>query len=58
MRVKMYNGSVLADENALVKTDCNDEQPILADWKQSPNLDILNIMYDVTPSKYISLVIT
>ncbi|KAI5306313.1 hypothetical protein KEM56_001443 [Ascosphaera pollenicola] len=27
-------------------------------WKQKPNLQILNVMYDVTPKEYIDLVIT
>lgn len=35
-----------------------DETPVLSDWKHQPNLNILNLLYDVTPSKYISLLIT
>lgn len=42
----------------LVHTKKDDTSPVLADWKHSPNLNILNLMYDVTPAKYISLVIT
>lgn len=45
------------DPNSLVYTS-NTTTPVLANWKQQTNLSILNLMYDVTPSKYISLVIT
>ncbi|KAL9119956.1 MAG: hypothetical protein Q9187_003485 [Circinaria calcarea] len=30
----------------------------LAAWRESPNLQLLNLMYDVTPAEYISMVIT
>jgi translation initiation factor eIF-2B subunit delta len=30
----------------------------LIDWKHQPNLNVLNLLYDVTPSKYISLLMT
>lgn len=30
----------------------------LADWKDTPNLQLLNIMYDVTPAEYVDMVIT
>lgn len=33
-------------------------QGVLVNWKQTPNLTVLNLMYDLTPAKYISLVIT
>jgi len=37
------------------------EQPsdeILSDWRDIPQLKLLNLHYDVTPSKYITMVIT
>ncbi|AET38323.1 translation initiation factor eIF2B subunit delta Ecym_2610 [Eremothecium cymbalariae DBVPG len=34
------------------------DKPILADWQNLPNLDIFNIMYDLTPPEYIQKVIT
>ncbi|KAI7894109.1 uncharacterized protein EV154DRAFT_415741 [Mucor mucedo] len=46
------------DPERLVRTKQYDTSPILADWKHTSNLNILNLMYDVTPAKYISLVIT
>ncbi|CAG7957087.1 unnamed protein product [Penicillium nalgiovense] len=30
----------------------------LADWHNTPNLQLLNIMYDVTPAEYVDMVIT
>lgn len=30
----------------------------LRDWKDIPNLQILNLMYDITPADYISIVVT
>ncbi|CAI7654189.1 unnamed protein product [Penicillium pancosmium] len=30
----------------------------LADWKDTPHLQLLNIMYDVTPAEYVDMVIT
>ncbi|KAI8993590.1 hypothetical protein BDB01DRAFT_754852 [Pilobolus umbonatus] len=35
-----------------------DENAVLATWKDQPDLRLLNLLYDVTPSKYITLVIT
>lgn len=53
------------DPDDLVPTDkirhlnCRkDEAPMLGGWKHQPNLNILNLLYDVTPSKYVSLIIT
>ncbi|KAL9546024.1 hypothetical protein MBANPS3_006859 [Mucor bainieri] len=45
------------DPFSLVQTS-DTATPILANWKQQQNLSILNLMYDVTPSKYISAVVT
>ncbi|KAJ5587463.1 uncharacterized protein N7459_003228 [Penicillium hispanicum] len=30
----------------------------LADWKDTPNLQLLNLMYDVTPAEYVDMVVT
>jgi translation initiation factor eIF-2B subunit delta len=47
------SGSTLAavedDEGVQIKS--------LSDWKEIPNLQILNLMYDVTPAEYIRMVI-
>ncbi|KAI9796733.1 MAG: hypothetical protein M1825_006511 [Sarcosagium campestre] len=34
------------------------QQSPLANWKDTPNLLLLNILYDVTPAEYINMVIT
>ncbi|KAK3680138.1 hypothetical protein LTR78_000515 [Recurvomyces mirabilis] len=42
------------------KDDDDDEAPKLKhlkDWKEIPNLQVLNLMYDVTPAEYIRMVI-
>ncbi|KAI9030082.1 hypothetical protein CLU79DRAFT_831811 [Phycomyces nitens] len=31
---------------------------VLTSWREQPNLRLLNLLYDVTPSKYITLVVT
>lgn len=36
----------------------HDETAVLANWRDQPDLRLLNILYDVTPSKYITLVVT
>ncbi|SCW01329.1 LAFE_0D10176g1_1 [Lachancea fermentati] len=41
-----------------VESTKEEEKPILADWQKSPKLNILNIMYDLTPPEYIKKVIT
>ncbi|KAF3384315.1 putative translation initiation factor eIF-2B subunit delta [Penicillium rolfsii] len=30
----------------------------LSNWKENPNLQLLNIMYDVTPAEYVDMVVT
>ncbi|KAF2161383.1 hypothetical protein M409DRAFT_59095 [Zasmidium cellare ATCC 36951] len=45
-----------------IKTDKDDEDEevklkSLQDWKEIPNLQILNLMYDTTPAEYIRMVI-
>lgn len=37
---------------------CSSKDSILKDWESIPNLNILNIMYDLTPPLYIKKVIT
>ncbi|KAI9473749.1 MAG: hypothetical protein EXX96DRAFT_528628 [Benjaminiella poitrasii] len=35
-----------------------DDTAVLATWRDQPDLRLLNLLYDVTPSKYITLVVT
>ncbi|CEP10063.1 hypothetical protein [Parasitella parasitica] len=35
-----------------------DQDAVLASWRDQPDLRLLNLLYDVTPSKYITLVVT
>lgn len=50
------NTSANADANYALKTK-NVDSP-LKDWKDTPNLQLLNIMYDVTPAEYVDMVVT
>lgn len=46
-------GSLDIDEDALQES----KQKTIRDWKDIPNLQILNLMYDVTPAEYIRMII-
>lgn len=52
----------LGNPDDLVHTHTNDSSKsdtnVLANWRDQPDLRLLNILYDVTPSKYITLVVT
>ena len=39
-------------------TILGDDSTSLMKWKETPNLQLLNLMYDVTPAEYIDMVIT
>ncbi|THX80434.1 IF-2B-domain-containing protein [Aureobasidium pullulans] len=40
------------------KKDDKDEEAKLENWRDMPNLQLLNILYDVTPAEYVNMVIT
>ena len=50
----------LGDPDELVHIPNLDEKSInpLKEWKEVPNLKLLNLMYDLTPSQSIAMVIT
>ncbi|KAJ5101900.1 translation initiation factor eIF-2B subunit delta [Penicillium alfredii] len=41
-----------------LKTSLNTSSSPLSNWKETPNLQLLNIMYDVTPAEYVDMVVT
>ncbi|OBZ88210.1 Translation initiation factor eIF-2B subunit delta, partial [Choanephora cucurbitarum] len=47
----------LGNPDDLVNTHKN-ETAALVNWRDQPDLRLLNLLYDVTPSKYITLVVT
>ncbi|KAI7871180.1 hypothetical protein BDF14DRAFT_1873547 [Spinellus fusiger] len=49
--------STKAVSNAYDPSSINTTNP-LSNWRDQPNLRLLNMLYDVTPSKYITLVVT
>ncbi|KAI8059649.1 hypothetical protein BC940DRAFT_328260 [Gongronella butleri] len=44
--------------NSIHQNHPNPTKSALENWREQPNLRILNLMYDVTPSKFITLVVT
>ncbi|KNA20876.1 hypothetical protein SOVF_048410 [Spinacia oleracea] len=48
----------LGDPDAILKVPGRREINYLNDWTNSENLQLLNLMYDTTPSDYISMIIT
>lgn len=48
----------LGNPDDLVNTGLKQEEAALSSWRDQPDLRLLNLLYDVTPSKYISLVVT
>ncbi|XP_010692482.2 probable translation initiation factor eIF-2B subunit delta isoform X2 [Beta vulgaris subsp. vulgaris] len=48
----------LGDPDAILKVPGRTEINYLSDWTSSENLQLLNLMYDTTPSDYISMIIT
>ena len=49
----------LADPDQMVHTGLPGQgEPVLSDWRDIAPLKLLNLMYDLTPAKYVSLVVT
>ncbi|XP_021760026.1 translation initiation factor eIF-2B subunit delta-like isoform X1 [Chenopodium quinoa] len=48
----------LGDPDAILKVPGRREINYLKDWTSNENLQLLNLMYDTTPSDYISMIIT
>jgi translation initiation factor eIF-2B subunit delta len=46
------------DDLVVQKPDEEDASKSLSNWRDVPNLRLLNLLYDVTPSKHITLVVT
>ncbi|KAG2215603.1 hypothetical protein INT45_000965 [Circinella minor] len=44
--------------NSCHQTHPTPTESALSSWREQPNLRLLNLLYDVTPSKYITLVVT
>lgn len=46
------------DDLVVQNPDEEDASKSLSNWRDVPNLRLLNLLYDVTPSKHITLVVT
>jgi len=47
-----------APSNRWRETPVEEEKDILSDWKDQPNLKLLNLMYDLTPPDYVTGIVT
>jgi len=48
----------LGDPDELVQLHRADKADILTDWRDKKSLYLLNLVYDVTPSSFIDMVVT
>ena len=54
----IFFGFVTGDPDDLVSLPKHYQKDILGGWRDIPNLHLLNLVYDVTPPNFISMVIT
>lgn len=57
LQIDSFVFNELGDPDALVRPDASDATT-LSGWKSIDSLKLLNILYDVTPSEYVTVVIT
>lgn len=70
VQLESITGNELGDADAVACTDCERVGPsnrcdekgkkeeLLDDWKNQPNLKLLNLIYDLTPSDFVTGVVT
>merc|ERR1712194_23938 len=70
VQLESITGNELGDAEEVACTDCarlgpsnrwsesKKEVDILADWKDQPNLKLLNLRYDLTPSNFVTGIVT
>ncbi|KAL3784111.1 hypothetical protein ACHAWO_001019 [Cyclotella atomus] len=71
VQLESITGNELGDANDVACTDCERVGPsnrwsgekekkeeVLDDWKNQPNLKLLNLLYDLTPSDFVTGVVT
>jgi translation initiation factor eIF-2B subunit delta len=71
VQLESITGNELGDANEVACTDCERVGPsnrasgekekkeeVLDDWKNQPNLKLLNLIYDLTPSDFVTGVVT
>eukprot|EP01119_Soliformovum_irregulare_P010499 TRINITY_DN2590_c0_g1_i1.p1 TRINITY_DN2590_c0_g1~~TRINITY_DN2590_c0_g1_i1.p1 ORF type:complete len:550 (-),score=149.05 TRINITY_DN2590_c0_g1_i1:47-1696(-) len=57
VQLESFSFNELGDPEEIVKTD-KYKSGILENWKNDPHLTVLNLMYDLTPSEFIVMIIT
>jgi translation initiation factor eIF-2B subunit delta len=70
VQLESITGNELGDADEVACTDCarvgpsnkwrggEKKEEVLADWKKQQNLKLLNLMYDLTPSDFVTGVVT
>ncbi|KAG8530442.1 uncharacterized protein KY384_004944 [Bacidia gigantensis] len=53
----VYN-EIAPEDELVMRQAADDEAPSLENWRDVPNLQLLNLMYDLTPAEFIDMVIT
>ena len=48
----------LGDPTALASVSGRPDVTFLADWEEAPRLRLLNLLYDVTPAEYVTMIVT
>jgi len=57
-QLESISSNELGDPNDLRVKDSDTVKDLLKDWKEIPSLRLLNLVYDLTPSEFITMVIT
>lgn len=62
VQLESITGNELGDPNDLVSNTCHggngSSSTLLKDWREKDNLRLLNLLYDLTPSEFVSGIVT
>lgn len=60
VQMESITGNELGNPNELISNSCTSgsETTILHNWREEPNLRLLNPLYDLTPSEFVSGIVT
>lgn len=68
VQLESITGNELGDASEVARAGCararpdgegkGEEKDVLADWQDQPNLKLLNLMYDLTPSDFVTGIVT
>jgi translation initiation factor eIF-2B subunit delta len=60
VQMESITGNELGNPNELISNSCTteSESPLLKNWRDDPNLRLLNPIFDLTPSEFVSGIVT